>query len=288
MMHRKPLYQILGWALLTTAGLQGITACAPVAVAGLAGGTASAIVDERTAGRMMDDTGIKVRIKDLYTQTDVNDLLPNVTVDVHEGRVMLTGVVNREETILRAVELAWRVAGVREVINELQLRSQVSISRLSKDTLAANGVRSRLLATKGIRSANYMVECYNGVLYLFGVAQTQQELEAAMRVAATTNHVRKVVSHVRLKDSPLRSDMAPKVTDETYPTTSPEGNVNPTSVNRTANGVDYRGIAPAQAASQGETGVVYDGGSYRDDSSGIAPDEQYQPQQPVEMGEIPD
>jgi osmotically-inducible protein OsmY len=123
---------------------------------------------------------------------------------VHEGRVLLTGKANSQETVIEVVNIAWGIVGVREVINELRVDARDQPDSYAKDAVISGQVKSRLFLEKNINSVNYTVETVDGVVYMMGIAQDQIELERAAAVAATTSGVRKVVSHVRLKDSEYR------------------------------------------------------------------------------------
>jgi osmotically-inducible protein OsmY len=169
-------------------------------------GTETAVVaaQERSVGNAVDDTGILLSIKTLYAKHDAKDLLANVEVKSVEGRVLLTGNVDKVDSQIEAVRLAWQVSGVKEVINEIQINDQSGIWNYTKDVWISSQVRTRLLFGKKIKSINYSVITVNQVVYLMGVAQDQDELDRATNVASTTSYVQRVVSYVRLKDDQKR------------------------------------------------------------------------------------
>lgn len=177
--------------------------CAPVAV-GAAATTGVAAAQERTVGRAIDDSTIHSKILGTFSQKDVNDLLTNVNVEVTEGAVLLTGAVNKPETIIEAVKICWQVEGVKEVINEIQVNDRKSLKDYAKDTWITTQVKGRLIAEKNLRSVNYTVETINSVVYLMGIAQSQEELDKATYIASRVKGVGQVVSHVRLKTDPRR------------------------------------------------------------------------------------
>jgi len=190
---------------IITAGVMAIalSGCAALIIGG---GTETAVVaaQERTAGNAVDDAGILLKIKDLYLQNDYKDLLANVDIKVVEGRVLLAGNVDKPESQVQAVRLAWQVNGVKEVMNEVKVTDQAGIWNYTRDVWISTQVRTGLLFGKGIRSVNYSVITLNQVVYLMGVAQNQDELDRATYVASTTKYVQRVVSYVRLKDDPRR------------------------------------------------------------------------------------
>ncbi len=186
--------------MLSAAPLSG---CFPLVAAGATEG-AVVVAQERSVGEAVDDAGIYFKIKERYSQKDVNDLLVNVSVKVVEGRVLLTGNVDKPDTQVEAVNLAWQVNGVREVISELQVNDKSSLSNYARDVWISTQIRSRLLLAKHVRSINFSVVTVNQVVYLMGIAQNQDELNRVSNVASTTSYVKQVVSYVRLKDDPRR------------------------------------------------------------------------------------
>ena len=189
--------------LLLLAASLVLSGCA-AAIIGVGGETAAVVSQERTAGNAVDDTGILLRIKHLFAKNDYKDLLANVEVKVVEGRVLLTGNVDKPESQIDAVKLVWEINNVKEVINEIQVNDQSNFWNYTRDVWISTQIRTRLLATKGIRSINYSVITVNQVVYLMGIAQDQSELDKATWVASTTNYVQRVVSYVQLKDDPRR------------------------------------------------------------------------------------
>lgn len=181
-----------------------LTGCIPAIFAGA--GTAGVVTaQERSAGNAVDDTGIRLTINHEFIQKDINDIFRNVTIKVTEGRVLLTGDVDKPESKIEATQLAWKAKGVKEVINEIQVNDQTGVIDYAKDSWIANQVRTKLLIEKNLRSINYNVEVVNGVVYLMGIAQDQAELDKAAYLASTTPRVTQVISHVVLKDDQRRT-----------------------------------------------------------------------------------
>jgi osmotically-inducible protein OsmY len=186
---------------ISCCGLSGCYVAAATVAATTAG---SAIIDERSMGKIVDDKVIMLKIKDKFTKNDVNKLLLKVSVNVSEGRVMLTGSVAEHDTILKAIKLVWEVEGVREVINEIETKEK-SISQRAKDSLIATQVRAKFLLRDKFRSVNYTVDVNNGVVYLLGIAQNRRELQAAEEMASTVSGVVKVINHAVLKSDLRRA-----------------------------------------------------------------------------------
>ncbi|MCE2927134.1 MAG: BON domain-containing protein [Rickettsiales bacterium] len=188
------------WLLVLPIALSG---CIPLLVAG-GTETAAVVAQERSVGNAVDDAGILLQIKNKFANKDYKDLLANVEIKVVEGRVLLTGNVDKPDSQIEAVRLTWQVNGVKEVINEIQISDQAGIWNYTRDLWISTQVRSRMILEKGVRSINYSVITVNQVVYLMGIAQDQTELGKVTHIASTTNYVQRVVSYVKLKDDPRR------------------------------------------------------------------------------------
>ena len=186
--------------LLTSAlALQGCVAAA-VGVGATAGVAAA---QDRGIKGAVNDTAIRAEINHYWLQRD-EKLFINCNLQVHEGRVLVTGAVKDADTRAEAIQLAWKANGVREVINEIEVTDEGGFGTYARDTAIVTELRSRLLFGKDIQSVNYSVESVNGTVYLLGVAQDQGELDRVLNIARNVNYVRRVVSHVLLKDDPRR------------------------------------------------------------------------------------
>ncbi|MDH3473516.1 MAG: BON domain-containing protein [Rhodospirillales bacterium] len=193
--------------LLILAGLLGLSlatsGCAGMMIgAGAAAGVASA--QERGLGGAARDVRIRADINDLWFKKS-EDLYSRVQLQVQEGRVLLSGAVPDPETRVEAVRLAWQASGVREVINEIEIDDETTLTDRARDAWISSKLKSKLLIDKEISSINYSIEVVNQSIFLIGVAQNQAELDRVIAHARDISYVRRVVSYVRLKDRPLES-----------------------------------------------------------------------------------
>jgi osmotically-inducible protein OsmY len=171
---------------------------------------AKTLAEERSAGARVDDNTIDIEIKNKFVQKDFEGLFGAVSTDINEGRVLMTGKVKDEITKKDASRLVWEVNGVKEVINELQTDDKGSFSSYMEDAWIANQVRTRMIFTKKFRDINYDISVVNKTVYIMGIAQNQEELDAATEIARRTKGVTKVVSYAILKDDPRRGIWAEK------------------------------------------------------------------------------
>ncbi|PIR33644.1 MAG: hypothetical protein COV36_02350 [Alphaproteobacteria bacterium CG11_big_fil_rev_8_21_14_0_20_44_7] len=169
---------------------------------------AKTIAQERSAGNRVDDNGIAIQINNAFIQKDVDDLFAGINTKISEGRVLLTGTVRDPQHRVEAEKMVWKIAGVNEVMNEIQVVDSEKFSSYAHDVWISNYLRGKLLFAKGIAASNYNVETVNGTVYLMGIAQDELELRKAIEIARRIEGVNQVVSHVIKKDDPRRSNLA--------------------------------------------------------------------------------
>ena len=178
-------------------GILSLTSGCAGLVFGAATATGTVIADERTTGQQVDDLGIYTQINRRFLESDANDLLSNVTINVRNYRVLLTGNVDAEATAQLAIAEAWRVNDVREVINEIEVRPGKSIGNNLNDALIKKNLEGRLFITEDVKVINYSIDVVNGVAYLLGRVGSRNEMEKVMLITRTTKGVKKVVNHLQ-------------------------------------------------------------------------------------------
>lgn len=177
--------------------LCSLSGCVGLAVgAGATAGTAA--MQERGLGGAIDDTVIHAKITETYYSNDVRFKL--IAAKVHEGRVLLTGTVPKPEDRIEAVRHAWKVNGVKTVINEILIEDDSSILDLARDKWITAQLRLKITFDGKIKAINYAFDAVNGTVYLMGIAQNETELGLVRDHARNIDYVRRVVSHVRIKD----------------------------------------------------------------------------------------
>ena len=155
--------------------------------------------EERSFNNFVEDTIILAQLKNEYFTNNEN-IFFQVSVEVIEGRVMLTGIVEQTDERIEATKLAWGIEGVNEVINEIQISNDEDILDYADDLIMKTKIKAKLLLEKNILNLNYSVEVVNGIVYLIGIAQDQKELDAVTEISKNTYGVTSVISYVRLKD----------------------------------------------------------------------------------------
>ena len=174
-----------------------VGACSPIGVASTvvaAAGTKA--VEERGFATSVSDDALWLDINGRLLANDTN-LFDSVILQVHEGRVLLSGEVPSPEARVEAVRIAWQPDGVHEVINEITVTNETR--DLWQDFWIAKKIDGKLLLDAEVRSINYSVEAVDGIVYLIGIAQSENELQRVIDHCRDVAYVRRVVNYVRIK-----------------------------------------------------------------------------------------
>jgi osmotically-inducible protein OsmY len=186
---------------LTALSLSG---CA-VAALGTAGAVGLTTVQEKTMGEALDDATSSSEIKaKLLSESGAR--FAEVDVEVSSGLVLLSGRVNEPEDRTRAEGIAWSSSRTLDVANEIRIEPPGGFIANVSDEIITGRVRARLIGSATVRSVNFNIETYGGIVYLMGIARSPEELRAAAEEASMVGGVKQVVSYVRLRQPARRPD----------------------------------------------------------------------------------
>lgn len=113
--------------------------------------------------------------------------------------MLLTGAVETSALDQQAEEIARKVEGVKQVYNEIQITDTVDMRTRLRDTRIEVKVKFAVMAGAGVRYANYRWRAINGTVYLFGTAQTDEELDAVYDKVRGLTEVERLITHLRIK-----------------------------------------------------------------------------------------
>lgn len=178
-------------------GLAPILAGCASAVVGAGAAVGVAAFEERPAKTILADTKIAAQVRVNLINAG-EKFATGIGVEAFESRVLLTGNVANEKMRADALGLTWKVAGVTDVLNEIQI-SDAGFLNTAKDAWITTQLTSKITLDQDILAINYSVETVNGIVYLIGIAQSQAELDRVAAYARNISYVRKIISHVRVK-----------------------------------------------------------------------------------------
>ncbi len=184
------------WIRLVSAVLAMVllSGCAALFIGGTAMGV-SVAHDRRSAGTMMDDQTIELKLYDLFTR-----MLPpgnRIATTSYNGVVLLTGEVMSAQARQQAEQIArdLKEPPVRLVYNELVIGPPSPMSVQSNDALLTTKVKSALFRIQipDFDPSRVKVVTERGVVYLMGLVKPN-EADASAKAASGVSGVLKVVT----------------------------------------------------------------------------------------------
>ena len=130
--------------------------------------------DPRTVGMQIDDTIMQKNLVARLTLTEKKYFL-SIQVEILDGRIFLTGKVNEPENKIKITKLAWETKGVRSVKNAITIKGQSNFKGTAKDILITAQLRTALIFNESTKSGNYTLETINKKVYIFGIAENNEE-----------------------------------------------------------------------------------------------------------------
>ena len=187
-LHTRPLLAPVVLAL----GLL-LSGCGAVVIGGAATGAAIAY-DRRDAETVLDDQKIELQALGI---TDKNPQLAEhtqISATSYNRLVLLTGQAGSIDASRRFAALVARIAGVKRVINEVQIGPNTSLTQQSSDSYLTGKVKTALfgIEAEGFEASRVKVVSHDGAVYLMGLV-TQREADLAVEEARTIGGVTKVV-----------------------------------------------------------------------------------------------
>ena len=153
--------------------------------------------DPRTIGMQIDDT---IMQKNLVARLSLSEkkYFLNIQVEVLDGRIFLSGKVDKPEEKIKITKLAWETKGVREVKNAITIKGNSNFKQTAKDILITSQLRTALIFNKKTKARNYTLETINKKIYIFGIAMDTEEKQEVLLEAEKIYDVEKVIPSIYL------------------------------------------------------------------------------------------
>jgi len=153
--------------------------------------------DPRTIGMQIDDTIMQKSLNARVALTEKKYFL-TVQSEVIDGRIFLSGKVDKPEDKIKITKLAWETKGVRSVKNAITIKGQSNFRSTAKDILITSQLRSALIFNKKTKARNYTLETINKNIYIFGIAMNEEEKKEVINEANKIYDVKEVIPSIYL------------------------------------------------------------------------------------------
>ena len=171
----------------------GLSACTPLIVGGVATGV-GVLHDRRSAGTLVDDKAILLKSLGLRETDAQGKKRSNISVDVFNRRVLLTGQAADQAAIAHFVRQVQAISQVRQVLNEVRIAAEATWGDATSDAYLTSKVKLALLDVDiaGFDPTRVLVTSSLGTVYLMGLLTTA-EITAVTAKVRLVSGVKRVV-----------------------------------------------------------------------------------------------
>ncbi|MFC4158311.1 BON domain-containing protein [Chitinimonas lacunae] len=170
---------VIAAATLLSVGLSG---CAGLVVAGVAGGVAVA-QDRRATSVVWNDQEIERRVAERIRARYGTDTHVNITS--FNRAVLLSGEVPDDATRAEVERMARETQDVRKVHNETKVALPSTLSARASDTALTARIKARMVEANKFSPLHVKVVSERGSVFLLGLVKVQEGRDAAEVVSRT-------------------------------------------------------------------------------------------------------
>jgi osmotically-inducible protein OsmY len=187
--RRHPLVTSALVGALAVASLVSLQGCIALVGAGAVAGGLS-LNDRRTGGAQIEDQSIELKSGGRIREA-IGDR-GHINVTSYNRIVLISGEVPSDADKVAAEKAVAGIEGVNNVVDELEVGANSTISTRSSDTVITTRVKSALIDAKDIQSSAIKVVTERGNVYLMGRV-SEREAARASDIARSQPSVLKVV-----------------------------------------------------------------------------------------------
>ena len=181
-----------------------ISGCATALIGGAAT-VGLATVQERSMKDSAIDLKLGLQLQKKLFEANKDKLFATVDVIIIEQRIMLIGNVESQEVRDLATKISWEVSPkIKAVLNELTIGEKTTLVSEAKDVRISLSLSGLLIGDVDISDINFSHSVSKQVIFLIGIAKNDDELNQVIYHARTIKGVRKVISHIILKNDKKR------------------------------------------------------------------------------------
>lgn len=148
--------------------------------------------------RDMDPNGIAVRLEKAIESQKILTARDDIKIIVDGNKVVFIGYVSSASKLETLIDTAYQLGDVASIHSEMLVYPPRDRSNRLSDNSIMTSLKTRVALNSKVKGDHFRFYAFDGVLYIFGAAKSQEELDEAQLLAASTAGVRKTVSYAVL------------------------------------------------------------------------------------------
>ena len=176
-----------------------LAAAMSVLIAGCGNSQEAAPVAKTTVGTEIDDTVVTAKVKSaLLADADIKSF--DLKVETRKGAVQLSGFVDNQAQIERAITATRGIEGVKSVENGISVKEgKATVGNAVDDGIITTKVKSALLADPGVKSFDIAIVTRKGEVQLSGFVDNQAQIDQAIAIARKVEGVTGIGNEMSIK-----------------------------------------------------------------------------------------
>ena len=152
-----------------------------------------------SVGTVIDDSVLTASVKTaLLADPDIKSF--DIKVETRKGEVLLSGFVDNQAQVDRAIAVARALANVKSVDNKVALKGAArTVGVKVDDGIVTTQVKAALLVDDKIKATDIAVVTRSGVVQLSGFVDSQTQMDRAILVARAVAGVTDVTNQMSIK-----------------------------------------------------------------------------------------
>ena len=199
--------------LVLAGSVFSLSACFPLVMGGAVVGGLVA-TDRRTSGAVVEDEGIELKAANRVRESLGDRAHVNITS--YNRQVLLTGEVPSAQDKQLVEQVVSGVENVRNIVNELAVLGNSTLTQRSSDTLVTGRVKAALIDAKDLFANSFKISTERGTTYMMGRV-TEREAKRATEIIRGTSGVQRVVRVLEIISEDELANMLPKPPPQTAP-----------------------------------------------------------------------
>ncbi len=152
-----------------------------------------------TVGTVIDDSVVTASTKSaLLSDPAIKSF--DLQVETRKGEVQLSGFVDNQAQVDRAIAVTRGVAGVKDIDNKLALKGEATtVGNKLDDGIVTAKVKTALISDKYVKSFDIAVVTRKGEVQLSGFVDNQSQVDRALEVVRGVEGVSSVSNEMSIK-----------------------------------------------------------------------------------------
>ena len=182
--------------LITVLNLQS---CAAPIIGGVGAIAFSSSAQEKGLGTSINDKVVYVKLRNAIYDWSPS-VAEKISISVNDGSILVTGILKNVDTRIELTKVIWDVSGVKEVNNKVQISETNNIKNIAKDLASLGEIKARLMASKKLNSLNFSIDVVNNIVYISGIASSEEEIAIVTQIAQEARFVKEVQNFVKINN----------------------------------------------------------------------------------------